>query len=352
MNKYWSPRIRDLKAYVPGEQPRDRILVKLNTNENPYPPSAKVLEAVKNTADGRLRLYPDPDCVSFREAVARQYKLLPENVFPGNGSDELLAFCFLAFFGPGRPVLFPDITYSFYPVYADLFAVPFTPVPLDAEFRIPVSEFCRENGGVIFPNPNAPTGIPLAISQVETVLKANPDSVVIVDEAYIDFGGESAVGLIPRYPNLLVTHTLSKFRSLAGLRAGYALGDKELIAALDCVKNSFNSYTMDRVALAAAEAAVEDTEYFRLLAGRIAATRDKTAEALRSMGFLVLPSAANFLFASHKTVSGEYLQKGLRERGILVRRFQKPRIENFLRISMGTEEQMELLIKALEELLK
>lgn len=350
MNRFWSSRIAGLAPYVPGEQPKDGVFIKLNTNENPYPPSPKVREAISAALGDSLRLYSDPDCTGLRRAVAEQYGLKVEQVFAGNGSDEVLAFCFLALFSPGETIVFPDITYSFYPVYANFFGVPYRAVPLDEEFRIPVEQLCGGNRGVIFPNPNAPTGRALPRSRVERILQENPDVPVVVDEAYVDFGGESAVGLIGRYPNLLVIHTLSKFRALAGLRAGYAMGDENLIAALNCVKNSFNSYTMDRLALAGAEAAIRDTEYSRAVAEKIRATRDKTAERLKAMGFYVIPSAANFLFIRHETMQGKALWKGLRRNGILVRRFDAPRISEFLRVTVGTEEEMDALCRTLSAL--
>lgn len=351
MNKYWSRRLNGIEAYIPGEQPKVHSLIKLNTNENPYPPSPKALAALREQAVSEMRLYPDPGSACLLETLGRAYGLSEDQIFVGNGSDEVLAFSFLAFFDPGRPVLFPDITYSFYPVYADFFNVEYRTVPLNEEFRIPVNCFCRPSGGAIFPNPNAPTGVALPLEEVERIVAADPDRVVVVDEAYVDFGAETAVGLIDRYPNLLVVQTLSKYRSLAGLRVGWAMGDRELIAALDCVKNCINSYTLDRAAQAAAAAAIEDSGYYRANADKIIATRGRTAEALRKLNFQVLPSAANFLFAAPPDDRAEEVFQKLRERKVLVRYFKKSRISRFLRITIGTDGEMDALLAALKEFL-
>lgn len=353
MNKqYWSSRIQNIEPYVPGEQPKDRRYVKLNTNENPYPPSPKVAEAVGKVQMADLRLYPDPDCLSLRTALAKDKNLKPEQVFVGNGSDEILAFSYLAFMDGENPAIFPDITYSFYPVYAAFFGNNTRIVPVNEDFTIPLKALCRNDGTVVLTNPNAPTGIALPLSDVEKVLKANPDHVVIVDEAYVDFGAESAVGLIDRYENLLVVQTCSKSRSLAGMRIGFAFGCESLIGALNAVKNSVNSYTLDRMALAAAQAAVEDKAYTDDTCSRVSNTREITAGKLKNMGFTVLPSKANFLFASHEKVPGAELFQALREKGVLVRYFNKPRIHNFLRITVGTPEEMDALIGALREILE
>lgn len=350
MKEFWSSRIRALEPYTPGEQPRDRKWIKLNTNENPYPPSPRALEAVRAAAEAGLRLYPDPEASALREALAEFHGRKPEEVFVGNGSDEILAFCFQAFFGPEQPVVFPDITYSFYPVYAGLFGVPFRQIPLNEDFTLPVERFLGDNGGVVFPNPNAPTGIALPLAEVERIASGNPRAVVVIDEAYVDFGAESAAACLDRHPNLLVARTFSKSRALAGLRVGYALGSANLIAALNCVKNSFNSYTLDRVALAAAEASVRDRAYFEERRREVMATRTRTAARLEALGFEVCPSCANFLFVRHPDYGGKALYEGLRERGILVRRWDQRRIQDHLRITVGSEADMDALMDALSAL--
>ena len=350
MKAFWSSRIRDMVPYTPGEQPKGRTFIKLNTNENPYPPSPRVLEAIRRTAGEGLRLYPDPVASALRETLAAYHGVAPEQVFVGNGSDEVLAFCFQAFFGPEKPICFPDISYSFYPVYAALFDVPFREVSLREDFTLPVEDFLGGNGGVVLPNPNAPTGIALPLEEIERLAAGNPSTVVVIDEAYVDFGAESALALLSRYPNLLVVRTMSKSRSLAGMRVGYALGSPDLIAALNCVKNSFNSYTLDRLALAAAQASVEDEGYFEETRQKIMATRMRTAEALEKIGFRVCPSQANFLFVSHPKRSGKELLDGLRARDILVRWWGKARIADYLRITIGTDEEMDRLVEALAQL--
>ena len=351
MNKFWSKRIQNITPYTPGEQPKDRQFIKLNTNECPYPPSPRVLAAIKEAADDRLRLYPDPECWPLRQAIAEREGLTPEQVFCGNGSDEILAFAFQAFFGPGRDVVFPRITYSFYPVYTDFFGLNRREVPMNPDFSDPIDLLCGNNGGVVLANPNAPTGIAVGLDVVEKILQANPDVAVIVDEAYVDFGADSAVGLIGKYPNLLVIQTASKSRALAGLRAGWAMGNENLTAALRCVRDSINSYTLDRLAQAGAKAAIEDEEYFQAIRIKVTDARTWTERTLKENGFTVLPSQANFLFVSHPAHSGRELLDGLRQRGILVRWWDKPGIENWLRISIGTQEEREALVKALNELL-
>lgn len=350
MKEFWSKRIRDAVPYTPGEQPRDRQFIKLNTNECPYPPSPKALEAIRRAAGAELRLYPDPECLSLRQAIAKREGLRAEQVFCSNGSDEVLAFAFQAFFDPDREVVFPKITYSFYPVYTDYFGLKRREVTMNPDFSDPVELLCGSIGGVVLANPNAPTGIAVGLDVVEKLLRANPDVVVIVDEAYVDFGGESAVGLIHRFPNLLVVQTVSKSRAMAGLRVGWAMGNENLINAMRCVRDSINSYTVDRVAMAGAAAAIEDEEYFQATREKIMTTRSWTRQALEELGFTVLPSQANFLFASHPGKSGRELLAGLRERGILVRWWDKPEIEDWLRISIGTDEDMKALADALKEL--
>ncbi|WP_423357099.1 histidinol-phosphate transaminase [Pseudomonas citronellolis] len=348
MSKFWSPFVKDLVPYVPGEQPKLARLVKLNTNENPYGPSPKALAAMQAELGDALRLYPDPNAERLKQTIADYYGVRPGQVFVGNGSDEVLAHAFHALFQhDGRPLLFPDVTYSFYPVYCGLYGIPFEALALDEQFRIRVEDYARPNAGIIFPNPNAPTGCLLPLDAIERLLLANPDSVVLVDEAYVDFGGETAIGLVERYPNLLVAQTLSKSRSLAGLRVGLAVGHEDLIEALERVKNSFNSYPLDRVAQAGAIAAFEDREYFQRTCQAVIDSREKLVGELSGMGFEVLPSAANFIFARHPQHDAAELAAGLREQGVIVRHFKQARIAQFLRISIGTEEQNQALLDAL-----
>jgi histidinol-phosphate aminotransferase len=350
MSKFWSPFVRDLVPYVPGEQPKLTKLVKLNTNENPYGPSPKAIEAMRAEVNDNLRLYPDPNSDLLKQSVARYYGVESNRVFLGNGSDEVLAHAYNAFFKHDKPLLFPDISYSFYPVYCGLYGVEYEAVPLDAQFQIRVEDYNRPNGGIIFPNPNAPTGCLMALDAVEQILKANPDSVVIVDEAYIDFGGETAIVLVDRYPNLLVTQTLSKSRSLAGLRVGLAVGHPDLIEALERVKNSFNSYPLDRMAIVGAAAAFDDREYFENTCSLVIASREKLVAQLEGKGFDVLPSAANFIFARHPKHDAAGLAAKVREQGVIVRHFKQERIAQFLRITIGTPEQNQALVDALGEL--
>lgn len=350
MSRYWSHIVKKIKPYVPGEQPRDRSYIKLNTNENPYPPSPRVIEAIQRAADGSLRLYPDPLCTGLCSTVAHYYGLEPEQVFCGNGSDELLAFAFPAFFSGGRPILFNDITYSFYPVYCALFQVEYEPVPLDLSFTVPVEKFFQPNGGIIIANPNAPTGAALQRDAIRTLAERNLGSVVVVDEAYVDFGAESAVPLLRELPNLLIVQTLSKSRSLAGLRVGFALGHRDLIEGLRRVKDSVNSYTLDRLALAGAVAAFEDDGYCQDSIRRIIATRERVAAALSAEGFSVIPSKANFLFITHPRARAADLYRQLREQGVLVRYFNLPRIDNYLRVSIGTDQEMDVFLSSITAL--
>jgi histidinol-phosphate aminotransferase len=350
MSKFWSPFVNDLVPYVPGEQPKLTKLVKLNTNENPYGPSPKAIDAMRAAISDELRLYPDPNSDLLKQAVARYYGVDAGRVFLGNGSDEVLAHAYNAFFRQDQPLLFPDISYSFYPVYCGLYGVDYQAVPLDEQFQIRVEDYARPNGGIIFPNPNAPTGCLLALDAVEQILKNSPDSVVIVDEAYIDFGGETAISLVDRYPNLLVTQTLSKSRSLAGLRVGLAVGHPDLIEALERVKNSFNSYPLDRMAIVGAAAAFDDREYFEHTCQRVIASREALVEQLEGKGFEVLPSAANFIFARHPQHDAAGLAAKVREQGVIVRHFKQARIAQFLRITIGTPEQNQALVDALGDL--
>jgi histidinol-phosphate aminotransferase len=351
MSRFWSTVVKGLTPYVPGEQPKLANLVKLNTNENPYGPSPRVLEALRSEINDGLRLYPDPNADRLKAAVASFFgDIEPRNVFVGNGSDEVLAHVFLALLKHERPILFPDITYSFYPVYCGLYGVEYQTVPLDAAFNIRVEDYAHPNGGIIFPNPNAPTGRALPLADIARLLDANPDSVVVIDEAYIDFGGESAVALVNRHPNLLVVQTFSKSRSLAGLRVGFAIGHPDLIEALERVKNSFNSYPLDRLAIAGAVAALEDREWFDRTRQAVIRSRTKLVADLEALGFEVLPSAANFVFARHPQHDAEKSALALRQRSIIVRHFRQPRIDQFLRITVGTDEQCEALVGALREI--
>lgn len=348
MSRFWSPFVKDLVPYVPGEQPKLSKLVKLNTNENPYGPSPKAIAAMQAEVGDSLRLYPDPNGDRLKQAVADYHGVQPSQVFVGNGSDEVLAHAFHGLFQHGKPLLFPDVTYSFYPVYCGLYGIEYETIALDQNFQIEVADYERPNGGIIFPNPNAPTGRVLALEAIERLLQANPDSVVLVDEAYIDFGGESAIALVDRYPNLLVSQTLSKSRSLAGLRVGLAVGHPDLIEALERIKNSFNSYPLDRIAIAGAAAAFEDREYFQQTCQQVIASRDAVVAGMTALGFEVLPSAANFIFARHPQQDAATLAASLREEGIIVRHFKQPRIDQFLRITIGTPEQNQALLEALK----
>jgi len=360
MSEFWNSRIKKLSPYTPGEQPKDRQIIKLNTNENPYPPSPKVIEAVKNAAGERLRLYPDPECAVFREAAAARYGVKPQQVFAGNGSDEILAFAFGAFFESGEKaarILFPDITYSFYPVYANLWDIPYRTIALAQDFSININDYKIPSGGVIFPNPNAPTAVALALGDILSLAEylEKQGKVLIVDEAYIAFSGsgdvKSAVSSINKYPNLLTVHTLSKSASLAGLRFGFAIGNEKLIEGLCRIRDSFNSYTLDLLALSGAAAAVSDAAYYDEINRRVIATRERTAGALRDLGFTVLPSSANFLFVKPPHISGAEFFTALRSRGILVRHFNKDRIADYLRISIGTDADMDKVLEAVKEVI-
>ena len=347
MSKFWSPFVKNLVPYVPGEQPKVANLVKLNTNENPYGPSPKAIEAMRAELSDALRLYPDPNSDLLKQAVADYYGVQTQQVFLGNGSDEVLAHIFHGLFQHDQPLLFPDISYSFYPVYCGLYGIPFEAVPLDEQFQIRPQDYARPNAGIIFPNPNAPTGCLLPLEAVEQIVKASPDSVVVVDEAYVDFGGETAIKLVDRYPNLLVTQTVSKSRSLAGLRVGLAVGHPDLIEALERIKNSFNSYPIDRVAVVGAAAAFADKAYFEDTCAKVVASRERLVEGLEQRGFEVLPSAANFIFARHPDQDASGIASRLREKGVIVRHFKQARIAQFLRISIGTPEQNQALLDAL-----
>jgi len=351
MSRYWSPLVHRLSPYVPGEQPKIKNLVKLNTNENPYGPSPRVLAAIAAEVNDGLRLYPDPTAMQLRQAIADYYGLTTEQVFVGNGSDEVLAHVFHALFQHPEPLLFPDITYSFYPVYCGLYGIDYVTVPLSDEFELKVSDYLRPNAGIIFANPNAPTGRLLPLSEIEWLLQRNTESVVVIDEAYVDFGGESAVKLVQHYPNLLVTQTMSKSRSLAGLRVGFALGHPELIQALVRVKDSFNSYPLDRLAIVGGVAAMEDRDHFERTRQAVIASREELCRGLQALGFNITPSAANFVFATHPLRDAAELAAQLRARSIIVRHFRLPRIDQHLRITIGSPEQNAALLTALAEIL-
>lgn len=349
-DRYWSSFVNELAPYVPGEQPVERGLIKLNTNENPYGPSPAVLAAIKAAASSELRLYPPPGSDALKQAVADYYGLSADQVFVGNGSDEVLAHTFNALLRHSRPVLFADITYSFYPVYCGLYGIEYHTIPLDSALRLDIEPYFCANGGVVVANPNAPTGRFLELSEIERLLIANRDSVVVVDEAYIDFGGESAISLIDDYDNLLVVQTLSKSRSLAGLRVGFALGHPHLVEALNRVKNSFNSYPVSQLAVAGGVAALQDEDYFQYTRQAVMETREFLTTELETRGFDVIPSAANFVFARHERFEGAALTAALRREKMVVRHFQRPRISEYLRITVGTQEQMGQFIDALDRL--
>ncbi len=353
MSRYWSDVVHRLTPYVPGEQPAAAHPVKLNTNENPYPPSPRVVEAIRRElgdAGESLQRYPDPTALKLRETVAAHHGIRAEQIFVGNGSDEVLALTFQALLKHDKPLLFPDITYSFYPTYARLFEVDYTTIALDDSFAIHVDDYATPNGGVLLPNPNAPTGRPLPLADIERLVARNTDSVVVIDEAYVDFGAESAIALLDRYPNLLVVQTVSKSRSLAGMRVGFAFGHPALIDALNRVKDSFNSYPLDRLAQAAATAAYEDDAWFRDSCAKVIASRERLAGGLTALGFEVVPSAANLLFARHEGYDAATLALRLRERDIFVRHFKAPRIDQHLRISVGTDAECDILLAALRDI--
>lgn len=353
MNKFWSSVVKRTDPYVPGEQMNDPNVIKLNTNENPYPPSPKAVEAIVQTAKGDMQKYPSPTADDLREAIAHVNGLGKENVFVGNGSDEVLAFAFYAFFEEGRTLKFPEVTYSFYPVYSKLFNIPFEAVPMNDDFTIDEEQFYDADAGVIFPNPNAPTSIYMPLDGVERILNNNPDRVVIVDEAYVDFAdGPSAATLIDKYPNLLVVQTTSKSRALAGLRVGLALGQPHLIEALIRMKDSFNSYTLDQLALNGATAAFRDIDYFEEKRKLVIETREWAVEELTKRGFTTLPSGANFVFTTNPNIDAEALYNRLRDRKVLIRYFSDPNISEYVRITIGTREQMEAFFRHLDDLLQ
>ncbi len=350
MSRYWSEAVRALEPYTPGEQPRERRYVKLNTNENPYPPSPKVLAALRDGADESLRLYPDPTCSDLRTAIADYYRVDRAEVFVGNGSDEILSLVFFSFFKGEKPLLFPDVTYSFYEVYCTFHGITGKRIPLREDFTLAPEDYSIENGGIIFANPNAPTGAALPLGQIEGLLEAHKDSVIVVDEAYVDFGGESAIPLVRSYPNLLVVQTLSKSRSLAGLRVGLAVGSPELVAGLERARYSFNPYNLDRLALAGAIESFRDEAYFQENCRKVIETRERSARRLTELGFSVVPSRANFLFITHERHPAKDLLQGLRDRGVLVRHFDRPRISDYLRVTVGTNDEMEVFLEQIGDL--
>jgi histidinol-phosphate aminotransferase len=352
MSRLWSAQVNALRPYVPGEQPRIEGLVKLNTNENPFGPSPRAIEAMRAETGDSLRLYPDPEAKALRAALAAYHRVAPEQVFVGNGSDEVLAHAFVALLKHDEKLLFPDITYSFYPVYCGLFGIDYATVPVDDGMGIRVEDYRRPAGGIILANPNAPTGMALSRAEIATLLNDHPDIPVVIDEAYVDFGAETAVPLVADHPNLLVVQTLSKSRSLAGLRVGYAIGDAGLIEALTRVKDSFNSYPLGRIAQAGAVASVEDDAYFRQCRSAVIASRERMVEGLTQLGFVVLPSSANFVFARLPGRQGAALAQALRDKAVLVRHFAKPRIGDYLRITVGTDEQTGSLLSALTDILE
>ncbi len=348
----WENNVRKVVPYTPGEQPKESGIIKLNTNENPYPPSPKVKNILDSYDCGKMRLYPDPDSTVLVETIADYYNLSKSQIFVGVGSDDVLSIAFLTFFNSDKPILFPDITYSFYDVWADVYRIPYVQMPLTEDFRINPEDYKCENGGIIFPNPNAPTGCEESLAMIEEIVKANPDSVVIIDEAYVDFGAESALALIDKYDNLLVIQTFSKSRSMAGMRIGFAMGNEKLIKYMNDVKFSINSYTMTPLTQLCGAEAVRDDEYFRETVGKIVETREYSKKKLAELGFTFTDSKSNFIFASHKTKPAGEIFNALKEKKIYVRYWNKPRINNYLRITIGTQEEMDSLFDVLEEILK
>lgn len=348
----WEENVRKVVPYTPGEQPKSRNIIKLNTNENPYPPAPGVERALREMDVQEFRKYPDAETRPLVDVLAEYYQVKPEQVFVGVGSDDVLAMSFLTFFNSGKPILFPDITYSFYDVWADLLKIPYACQPLDDEFHIRVEDYKKDCGGIVIPNPNAPTGVEMGLSQIEEILKSNPDVIVIIDEAYVDFGADSALSLLPKYENLLVVQTFSKSRSLAGMRIGYAIGCPKMIKYLNDVKYSFNSYTMNMTALTLGVEAVKDDAYFKETLQKVINTRERVKGELKALGFVFQDSKSNFIFASHPNYPAKELFEALKQAGIYVRYFNKPRIDNYLRISIGTDAEMDELIAFFEKYIK
>lgn len=352
MSRFWNKKVKELVPYTPGEQPKDRKYIKLNTNEFPYSPSPRVESIIKNYTCADLRLYPDPDVSELKNELSKYYNVNSNEIFIGNGSDEILAFGFMTFFNPRDKIYYPDITYSFYPVYSDLFNLESITIPLNKDFKINTEDYKNLDGGIIIANPNAPTSIALGKAEIENIVKSNKNNIVIIDEAYIDFGGESAIDLIKKYDNLLIIQTFSKSRALAGLRIGFAAGNKELIDGLKKVKFSFNSYTVDRLAIAAGVEAVRDKEYFDKMTAKVIKNREYFKKELEKSGFKVLDSKTNFLFVSHEKITGENLYLKLKNRGILVRYFNKKNIDNYIRVTIGTSEEMKVFLEKMKEISK
>ncbi|HIO92597.1 MAG TPA: histidinol-phosphate transaminase [Leucothrix mucor] len=352
MSKFWSQRTHELDPYTPGEQPQDTQYIKLNTNENPYPPSPLALAAMQKAVSDDLRLYSDPNANKLKQAIADFYHVDISNVFVGNSSDEVLAHSFAALLNHDKPLLYPDISYSFYPSYIKLFDINAKAIPLDKDLDINFDDYQQDNGSIVFPNPNAPTGIAIDVNTIEKLVQKNPDSVILIDEAYVDFGAESAIPLTQKYPNVIVVQTFSKSRSLAGLRLGFAIAPAELVNGLERVKNSFNSYPIDHIAIEGGAASIQDTAHFNETCQKIINTREKTKTTLEELGFSLLPSSSNFVFTSHDKIPAEKLYLELKKQGVLVRYFNKPRIDNYLRITIGTDEEMDILLKKLKEILE
>lgn len=351
MERKWIDNIKTVEPYIPGEQPKDEDIIKLNTNECPYSPSPLVNDVIKNFDYGNLRLYPSINCDRLKSIISKTYNVSKDMIFLGNGSDEVLALCFMTFFNSDKPVLFPDITYSFYDVWCKLYNIKYEKIPVSDNFEIISKDYFRENGGIVIANPNAPTGLYLGIDEVENIVKNNEGSIVIIDEAYIDFGGESAVSLVKKYNNLVVVHTFSKSRALAGIRVGFAILNSELKSYLEAVKNSFNSYTLNSLSIAVAEKSMSDLGYFQECREKIISTRNRTINVLNSMGFKTLNSKSNFVFTTYENQKASYLYEYLKSKKIIVRFFDKPRISNYLRITIGTDCQMNKLFEELKNCL-
>lgn len=352
MNKLWFSKIRKIDPYVPGEQPNAKNMIKLNTNECPYPPSPIIKKAIEQYDEDKLRLYPSFKCDELKEVLAETYNVKKENIFLGNGSDEVIALCFQTFYNSEKPILFPDITYSFYDVWCNLYNIPYECVPLDDEFKIKKEDFFKENGGVVITNPNAPTGRYMELSELEEIIQNNKDVIVIVDEAYIDFGGTSAVSLLQKYDNIVIVQTFSKSRALAGIRVGYAICSEELIGYLEAIKNSFNSYTLNSLSQVIATASAKDREYFNECTQKIINTRERIVSELSKLGFNTIPSKSNFIFTTNPDVKAEFIFEELKKKNIFVRYFKKPRISEYLRITIGTDDEMNSLISELKNIIK
>lgn len=347
----WEKNLRNIEPYVPGEQSKEKNIVKINANENPYPPSPKAVEAIKNFNCSKLRFYPDANATEFKKAIAEFYNVLPENIFIGNGSDDVLAIAFQSFFNSDKPIVYPDITYSFYPVWCRLFNIAYKNYPLTSDFKINPEDYKEANGGVVIPNPNAPTSLGEDKDFIEKIMNYNQDSIVIIDEAYVDFGGYSSVELTKKYENLLVTGTFSKSRSLAGMRIGFAIGSKKLIAVMEAVKNSYNSYTVNSVAMAAGTAAIKDKKYFNETVSKVIATRNRVTNDLKQLGFTVLDSQTNFLFATNENINIKEYFEWLKSQNVFIRWFNQPKISNYVRITIGTDEEMDIFLNKTKEYL-